>query len=393
MKITIIGAAGTQALGIIDDLARYEPDVKLLLLDVSETALNTRRALFPAMQIETAVVDLADEAAVASAVSTSDVIIMAGPTGLCIAATRAALRAGVHYVDLGTFPEETEEQLALHKDFQRADRIAVLGVGSAPGITSVMARACVDRLDTVSDIDVSIAMRDLTDRNGRIRWPFTADAILDEHTEPARAFLGGRLVDLPPRTGRVETYPAPIGNVTVMATNHPEPTTFARSFADKGVQNVVFRIGLPDDVDHAVTMLNAMGLAARRDLTLRGGDVVDLRKVVLAALMSTDQSLAEQEEQWSATRVVARGNRGGSEVEITAEMIVAPQPEVNLPAGLMKTAIPPAIVAVMIARGEVTERGVLVPETCIDPDPFFRRLATRRMEVRLTEAQILGGVR
>lgn len=392
MNITILGGAGTQALGIVDDLVRHEPGARIRLIDVGIDALRERASRFPEAGIEIGVADLTDETSIVEAIADADVVVMSGPTGLCIHATRAALRAGKHYVDLGTFPAETEEQLLLNDAFTAAGRTAVLGVGSAPGITSVMARACIDRLDAVSDIDITIAMRDLTDRGGRVRWPFTADAILDEHTEPARAYLNGELVDLPPRTGREETFPAPIGTVTAMATNHPEPTTLARTFADRGVQNIVFRIALPDDVDHAVTMLNRMGLAARRELRLHDGASVDLRPVVLAALMSTDQSLSEREQQWSATRVVVRGTRDRQTRELTAEMIVAPDPEVNLPAGLVKTATPPAIVAAMLARGEVAETGVLVPEACIDPDPFFRALAARRMEVRVREELVLGGV-
>ncbi|MGB6837580.1 MAG: hypothetical protein WBF66_07750 [Dehalococcoidia bacterium] len=37
--------------------------------------------------------------------------------------------------------------------------------------------------------------------------------------------------------------------------------------------------------------------------------------------------------------------------------------------------VPLAIASEMITRGEIAQRGVLAPEACIDPRPFFRRYA------------------
>ena len=41
------------------------------------------------------------------------------------------------------------------------------------------------------------------------------------------------------------------------------------------------------------------------------------------------------------------------------------------------TAVPPSIVAQMIAKGMVTERGVLGPEACVPVEPFFKELSER----------------
>ncbi|MCE2565262.1 saccharopine dehydrogenase family protein [Komagataeibacter sp. FNDCF1] len=394
MKIAILGGAGIQALGIVADLLRYEAACDILLIDIAARALERRMAHFGHdPRLFSATCDLTDEARIAALAKDCDTVVMSGPPGLCLPAMRAVLQCGRNYVDLGTFPEETQAQQALHDDFVAAGRTAVLGMGSAPGITSVMARACADRLDRVLDVDITIAMRDLTDRNGRIRWPFSADAILDEHTEPARAFIDGQLVDLPPRTGRRETFPAPIGTVTAYCTNHPEPTTISASLAHKGVRNVVFRIALPDDVDHAVSMMNTLGLARRRTLSMHDGTRVDLRAVVLAALMETPQDVADREEQWSATRVTVRGMAGAESMEYRADMIVAPQPHWNLPAGLIKTAVPPAILAAQMARGVPMPYGVHVPETCIEPEPFFAALSLRGMDVHLGVVEMAGADR
>jgi len=45
------------------------------------------------------------------------------------------------------------------------------------------------------------------------------------------------------------------------------------------------------------------------------------------------------------------------------------------------TSVPLAIGAVMLARGEITQRGVLAPEACIPPDAFIRQLAKPDIKV------------
>ena len=55
-------------------------------------------------------------------------------------AMRACLEAGCHYIDLGGLYWLTGQQLELHDEFERAGLLALLGMGSSPGKTNVMAR-------------------------------------------------------------------------------------------------------------------------------------------------------------------------------------------------------------------------------------------------------------
>ena len=67
---------------------------------------------------------------------------------------RAALAARVNYMDLGGLYHMTRKQFALDRDFRRIGKLAIPGMGGAPGITNVMARALADPLDRVDAIKV-----------------------------------------------------------------------------------------------------------------------------------------------------------------------------------------------------------------------------------------------
>ena len=59
---------------------------------------------------------------------------------------RGCLAAGAHYVDLGGLFHMTRRQLELDADFRGAGLTALLGMGSAPGKTNLLARAAAARL-------------------------------------------------------------------------------------------------------------------------------------------------------------------------------------------------------------------------------------------------------
>ena len=156
---------------------------------------------------------------------------------------RAALAARVNYMDLGGLYHMTRKQFALDKDFRRIGRMAIPGMGGAPGITNVMARALADPLERVEAIRVYNAGADEQHYDSPIAYTFSIATILDELTMPPIAFERGRYVEKPmlsdPEAGK---FRAPIGSITLRHSIHSELGTLAESFRSKGVKEVFFKI-------------------------------------------------------------------------------------------------------------------------------------------------------
>src|SRR4029434_5719743 len=95
----------------------------------------------------------------------------------------AALRAGVHYLDLGGLFIWTRRQLRLHRPFEEAGLTAILGMGCAPGLTNVMAAAAASRLHRVDSIRIRVGGIDFNARrNGKFEFPYSAQTIVEELT-------------------------------------------------------------------------------------------------------------------------------------------------------------------------------------------------------------------
>lgn len=83
-----------------------------------------------------------------------DAVVIASPAGNHAAVAEAWLRRGSHVVSISDDPVEVSALLDLDAVAKRKDRCVVVGAGFAPGLSCVLARFAVDKLDAVDVISV-----------------------------------------------------------------------------------------------------------------------------------------------------------------------------------------------------------------------------------------------
>jgi saccharopine dehydrogenase-like NADP-dependent oxidoreductase len=293
---------------------------------------------------------------------------------------QACLEAGAHYLDLGGLFHMTRRQLALHDEFKSRGLTAVLGCGSTPGITNVMAaRACCD-LDTVRSVHVKIGCADFSKSAAPLVPPYSMETILDEFSLKPMIFDDGEFKEVAPLSGEEEvSFPEPVGTIRACYTLHSEVATFPLSYREKGIRSASFRIAFPSEFYDKLKLLVELGFAREEKRAVAGVEVSP-RKLLLSLLNEIPADESEPDD-CDVIRVEARGTTGGRRIHRTMESIVRPHSRWKVSAGALDTGVPASIIAQMIAKGVVTARGVYPPETCIDPDVFFRAMAQREMRV------------
>jgi saccharopine dehydrogenase-like NADP-dependent oxidoreductase len=232
VSVAVLGAGGTIAPAIVRDLAESEEVGSLLLLDLDEDRANATARAHSKGKARVHAVDAHSRESLARELVDQDVLVNAATYRLNLEAMAACLRARTHYVDLGGFYWMTDRQLALDADFRDADLLAVLGMGSAPGKTNVMAARAVNELgERPASIDVVAALRDPGAPDDELTLPFALETLLDEVRMAAVAIRDGDPVELQPLTdaGRVD-LPEPIGTVETVYALHSEMRTFQSSF-------------------------------------------------------------------------------------------------------------------------------------------------------------------
>lgn len=365
MNVAVLGAGGIIAPAIVRDLAESEEVGELLLLDLDGVRAAAVAERHGGGTARAAQVDARD-GALEAALEDVDVLVNSASYRVNLDAMRACLAAGSHYVDLGGLYWMTGDQLELSGDFERAGLLALLGMGSSPGKTNVMAVRAVRELDaTPHRIDVIAAGRDLDPPAGA-SFPYAPQTLVDELTLSPIAQRGGEPVALEPmQPGGGVDLPEPIGRAETIYTLHSEVRTFPSSF---GCADCSFRLSL------APTVLDRIRALAQADED-------EVAQAARTAVPSSPRTV-------SVHRVEAEG--GGAVVTVTAT--TAPIDAWGIGGSIVSTAAPAAAAVRLLARGRIAARGALPPELCVEPDDLFPELERRscRFEVDVRRENAAG---
>lgn len=347
--VAVLGAGGTIAPAIVRDLAASEEVTAMRLLDLDLPRAERVAATHGGGKAEAAEADA--RSGLAPRLEGVDVLVNAAAYRINLEAMEACLEAGVHYMDLGGLYHVTARQLELSERFEQLGLLALLGIGSAPGKTNLLAaRACRELGTSPEEILVAAAGRDLAPPAG-LSFPYAVRTLLDEITMPPMAISSGRPRELEPLApGPLLDFGEPIGTAETIYTLHSEVLTFGDSF---GAANVSFALSLPPAVLEALRGL--AGASSERVARVAAGAQPPSPDTVAVHFVAAESG---------GERVVARS-------------VTEPHRDWGLGGGIVSTASPVAAAVRLLARGEITATGALPPESCLDPSTMFAELETR----------------
>ena len=360
MRVAVLGAGGTIAPAIVRDLAESDEVTAMRLLDI-----DLRRAEAVAMEHGggKAQARQADATSnLAEHLEGMEVLVNSAAYRINLAAMRACLDAGCHYMDLGGLYHVTAEQLALSGEFEQRGRLALLGIGSAPGKTNLLAvRAVAELPGNPISISVLAGGRDL-EPTGELSFPYALRTLLDEITMPPMALINGRPQEMKPlQDGPRVDFGDPIGEAETIFTLHSEVLTFGDSF---GAPNVTFALSLPPVVLESLKELS--GASEER-------------------IAEVARSASPPSANTTSIHIV---EVTGPDTVVRARSVTPPNEAWALGGGIVSTATPAAAAVRLLARGTITKRGALPPESCIDPDEMFAELESRGVRFDVSSSPI-----
>jgi len=392
MKIVVIGGAGLMGPTIVRDLSESPGVEEILVADCQEEKVKELAASFNDSRIKASFVDASNIEETANLIKGYDAVINSALPYANVSTMKACLKAGCHYNDLGGMFHTTRKQLELFDDFRKAGLTALLGIGSAPGTTNILARYAYDQLDKVEAVRVSSAGVDLTDTKGidPFKPPYSIRTMMEEFTDDAVEFIDGAYKTVPALSGVEEiSYPEPIGRCVCFYTLHSEPATIPDSFKDKGVREVTWKLGLPPKLVERVKFLASVGFGSTEPIKVQDVEVVP--REVMAAVV--DKQLKDKLEGVElkpniirARRAQVIGEKSGRKVEYVLDCISGVHSRWGVHCA---TQVPPSVAAQMQAKGMIRKPGVWAPEQLIDPVYFFKELAKREMHVQVTVKEYL----
>lgn len=376
--MAVLGGAGAMGRAVVFDLARQGH--RVLVVDRDLRAARETARTYGGGRATADALDARDTPALAARLraARAAALVNAGPYPFNLPVMAAALEARCHYLDLGGLFHTTRVQLTHDADFRHHGLLAVLGMGSAPGITNVLARAAADPLTHVRAVRVYNGGADFTRYETPVAFGFSPATLLDELTQPAVVFTKGRFRSVPPLTGG-EDVRFEVGRQRVDLSLHSEVATLPLSYRAKGIRECFFKVAYDPALVEKLKLLIDLGLADRRPGP-RGVAPRDVLLDCLAALPKPPSFVDDRD----CLCVLVEGRDTKGSLRARCEMTARPQRRPPLSAVARDTGFPPAIVAGLLLEGRIKERGVLPPEQCVPADPFLKALAARGLRVRVS---------
>jgi saccharopine dehydrogenase-like NADP-dependent oxidoreductase len=153
-------------------------------------------------RLSTLVLDVNDPVGLRAALQGRFAVLSAAPYHLTLQVARAALDAGVHYLDL---TEDVASTRAIRELAQGARTALIPQCGLAPGFISIVAADLARRFDSLDSVRMRVGALPAYPSNAlnyNLTW--STEGVINEYCEPCEAIVDGQLREVPALEEREE---------------------------------------------------------------------------------------------------------------------------------------------------------------------------------------------
>jgi lysine 6-dehydrogenase len=372
-----IFGAGRQGTAAAYDMIRWGEAESVLLADedlvISQRSACQVNSLLEVEIAEAAPVNVKIGDQVSRVLSGVDVLLSAVPYTYNYELTEYAIQAGVHMCDLGGNTDIVRQQHGLDGKAKDKGVSVVPDCGLVPGMgmtLMVYAMELLDEADEVFMWDGGIPQNPHPPFGYMLT--FNIEGLTNEYAESPIFIRDGKLVQVETMT-ELETveFPEPIGKLEAFVTGggiSTLPWTYEGRLTT--MQNKTLRY--PGHFNQLRAYYD-LGLWDKKPI--ESGEVEVIPRDVFHALFEPRVSFPEDKDM-VVLRVKSIGIKGGRKAEVVIDLIDYYDEETGFTSMERTTGFSAAIVAEMMARGEI-ERGVGGVETFIPRRPFIEELRVR----------------
>ncbi|HOO45358.1 MAG TPA: saccharopine dehydrogenase NADP-binding domain-containing protein [Deltaproteobacteria bacterium] len=390
-QVIVLGGSGAVGSVAVKTLAAQDMFSSVIIGDMNMDRARSLIGEIKSDKVSAAYVDATDPGSITKAIDGSDIVLNCiGPFYLTVKTVLGAVIASrINYVDICDDVDVTLDILGMDEEAKKAGISALIGMGSSPGATNLLARLAHDTLlDETESIDIFHTHGgEAVEGEGVIAHRFHCMSI------EIPMFLDGRLTyvnyfesdgialrqtfDFPVVGSSIPLYPYP----------HPEQVTLPRYLNVRSVTNK--GSVLPNEYYNLTRDLCGLGLSGREPLEVKGSTVIPYDFAVAYILRERERILKESgfKGPCGCCSVVAKGKKDGLYQEYRFHMASRSQ---ALGEG---TGIPAAMGVILMNQGKITEKGVLPPEACVDPLEFVSLISkVMKLDEKKEDGDSFGGV-
>lgn len=381
MKFLVLGA-GKMGYAVAYDLIRGAKVEKVVVADSNTDNLKELVKRLPDEKIIPVELDVTNEEELAQLMAEIDVAVSCITYKHNYELAKIALATKTHFVDLGGNEEIVAKEFMLDELAKEQGVTIIPDLGLAPGLVSLLAVSAAESFDEIYDIRLRVGGLPANPDECFMDYcqVFSIDGLINEYNEDCTVLRDGKIFSVPSLSDNESIeFPRPFGTMEAFNTSGGI-STLPQSYLGR-VQHLDYKtIRYPGHCD-AIHMLKELGLMSKEAVETASGPVVP--RDLLFKLLS--DKLPKDEPDVVLVRVMVSGLKDKKPVQIIWDCIDYADQAAGLTAMMRMTAFPASIVAQMIARGDITERGVLRQETTVPTKLFLAEMDGRGIRLQMTE--------
>lgn len=372
-KIVVLGGCGTVGRVAVRTLIRQKEVDRIVIADANRRGIDQLINELDSEKASGRQFDASSGEQVREAVDGADIVLNC--VGPFYKTVKTILETIIHmripYVDICDDVDVTREILAMDASAKAAGVTALIGMGSSPGATNLLAKFAADTLlDETESVDIYHAHGgEPVEGAGVIGHRFHCMQI------DIPMYLNGRLETVgffePEGRALRQTFDFPlIGNdIELYPYPHPEQVTLPDYIELKQVTNK--GTVLPAPYYNLIKDICRLGLADKTPLEVNGQMVSPYDFAIAYILRERERILKETgfQGQRGCCSVIVSGKKDGRPETYRFHMA-------SLREALGEgTGIPAAIGVLLMLQGKVRTNGVLPPEGCVNPSDFIEMVS------------------
>lgn len=384
MKYLLLGA-GLQGTAIAHDLLRHAPDTTgLCAVDSDGDALERLAARFGDPRLRCCPGYVQDQAFLAPLMKEADVVVSAVNYWYNAPLAEQAVGQHAHFLDLGGNNDVVAREFALDGRARQQGVAIVPDCGLAPGLAGILGTWLTTRLAKVASLRLRVGGLPLQPQPPmNYKIVFSVEGLINEYIEPAVVIRGGRL-DTVPSLSELETitFPEPFGELEAFQTSGGTstlPQTLAGRVPDLDYKTIRYK-------GHCAQfrLLHELGLTDGRPLAFPGGEVSP--RQMLASRLKAALDLPGPDVV--LVLVVAEGwDAAGEPKRLAVRIIDRHDDATGLSAMMRMTGFPAAIIARMLASGQLGVVGACCQELVVPGQAMADELRARGVDLVETEGR------
>jgi len=381
VKFLVLGA-GKMGYAVAYDLIRGAKVEKVVVADSNTDNLKALVKRLSDDKIIPVEIDITNGDELAQLMSEIDVAVSCITYKHNYELAKIALATKTHFVDLGGNEDVVAKEFALDELAKEQGVTIIPDLGLAPGLVSLLAVSAAESLDEIYDIRLRVGGLPANPDECFMDYcqVFSIDGLINEYNEDCTVIRDGKIFSVPSLSdNEAIEFPRPFGTMEAFNTSGGI-STLPQSYVGR-VQHLDYKtIRYPGHCD-IIHNLKELGMMSKEPVETASGPQVP--RDLLFKLLS--DKLPKDEPDVVLVRVMVSGLKEKKPVQIIWDCIDYADQAAGLTAMMRMTAFPASIVAQMIARGDITERGVLRQETIVPTKLFLAEMDGRGIQMQMSE--------